>query len=166
VHETDEDIARLQILLDESDERAGQHLREVITSERRLGARATCDRLSGMRLLALATVSSDGRPFVGPVDGIFFRGSFHFSSSTDSLRVRHLRVRPFVSATHLPGEEFAVTVHGRAEILDVVAPEHAQLRRTILDIYTPIYGEEWSEFLESNVLVRINATRMFTFHLE
>ena len=72
VHETDEDIAQLQMLLDESDEREGSHLREVLTAERRLSARTTCDRLVGMRLLALATVSGDGRPLVGPVDGIFF----------------------------------------------------------------------------------------------
>ena len=110
MHETDEDIAQLQMLLDESDEREGSHLREVLTAERRLSARTTCDRLVGMRLLALATVSGDGRPLVGPVDGIFFRGSFHFSSSPDSLRVRHIRARPCVNATHLPGEEFAVTV--------------------------------------------------------
>jgi len=166
VHETDEDIAQLQRLLDESDERAGSHLREVIAAERRLSARATCDRLVGMRLLALATVSGDGRPFVGPVDGIFFRGAFHCSSSPDSLRVRHIRARPFVSATHLPSEEFAVTVHGVAEILDITAPEHAQLRETILNIYTPTYGEDWYQFLEANVVMRIHARRMFTFHLE
>jgi len=119
-----------------------------------------------MRLLALATVSRDGRPFVGPVDGIFFRGSFHFSSSHDSLRVRHLRERPFASATHLPSEALAVTVHGRVEFLEVVAPEHSLLRQTFLDIYEPTYGDEWGEFLEANVLMRIDARRMFTFHLD
>jgi nitroimidazol reductase NimA-like FMN-containing flavoprotein (pyridoxamine 5'-phosphate oxidase superfamily) len=166
VHETEDDISLLQSLLDESDRRAGPHLLEIITPERRLDARATCERLIGMRLLSLATVSRDARPFVGPVDGVFFRGSFHFSSSSDSLRVRHIRERPFVSATHLPGEEFAVTVHGRAVILDVTAPEHAALRQTYLDIYSPVYGEDWDEFLEANVLMRLEASRMFTFHLD
>ncbi|MFZ1063048.1 MAG: pyridoxamine 5'-phosphate oxidase family protein, partial [Acidimicrobiales bacterium] len=135
MHETDDDIARLQSLLDESDRHAGPHLREIITAERRVDARATCERLTGMRLLALATVSEDGRPFVGPVDGVFFRGSFHFSSSPDSLRVRHIGHRPFVSATHLPNEKFAVSVHGQAVILDATAPEHASLRQTLSDIY-------------------------------
>jgi hypothetical protein len=103
---------------------------------------------------------------VGPVDGIFFRGSFHFSSSPDSLRVRHIRARPCVNATHLPGEEFAVTVHGVAEILDVTAPQHAQLRETILNICTPTYGKDWYQFLQANVVMPIQARRMFTFHLE
>jgi hypothetical protein len=83
---------------------AGHHLLEVITPDCRLIAPEVCDRLQGVRLLALATATADGRPLVGPVDGVFFRGSFHFSSSPDSLRISHLRRRPQVSATHLPDE--------------------------------------------------------------
>src|SRR3984957_8806289 len=100
-------------------------MRDIITPERRVSAEDLVERLHGMRLLALATVTSDGRPIVGPVDGIFHRGSFHFGSSPDSLRFRHIAARPAVSATHLPGEEFAVTVHGRAVALDIHAPEGA-----------------------------------------
>jgi hypothetical protein len=68
----------------------------------------------GMVLLSLATATADGRPIVGPVDSIFFRGAFVFGSAPDSIRFRHIRARPAVSATHLPGEELSVTVHGRA----------------------------------------------------
>src|SRR5919202_967924 len=119
MYETAEDLAVLQRLLDDSYAVAGPHLRRIITAERRLPAEEVVARLSGMRLLALATVTSDGRPIVGPVDGIFYRGAFHFGSSPDSVRFRHIRARPHVSATHLPGEELAVTVHGRAEQVDV-----------------------------------------------
>ena len=80
-----------------------------------------------MRLLALATVTADGRPIVGPVDGIFYRGAFHFGSAPDSVRFRHIRARPQVSATHLPGEELAVTVHGRAVPVDIGSPEQRRL---------------------------------------
>jgi hypothetical protein len=90
-----------------------------------------------MRLLALATLSRDGRPFVGPVDGVFFRGSFHFSSSNDSLRVRHIRERPFVSATHLLGEDFAVTVHASALVLDATDQQPSLPRETPREIYVP-----------------------------
>src|SRR3954452_19476693 len=114
MHETDGDIAALQELLDRSIAAAGAHLLEVVTPERRLTAAQVCQNLTGMSLLALATVTADGRPIVGPVDGIFYRGSFHFGSSPDSVRFRHIRARPHVSATHLPGEELAVTVHGQA----------------------------------------------------
>ena len=42
------------------------------------------------------SVTADGRPLTGPVDVIFYRGAFHFSSSPDSVRFGHLRHRPAV----------------------------------------------------------------------
>jgi hypothetical protein len=165
VHETAADLAALQDLLDRSYASAGSHLRSIITPERRVDAEEVASRLAGMRLLALATVTADGRPLVGPVDGIFFRGSFHFGSSPDSVRFRHIRSRPHVSATHLPGEEFAVTVHGLAVPVDVKSDADADLRRTLLEVYVPRYGSQWEEFLDSGPLyASIEAERMFTFH--
>ena len=130
-------------------------------------AQQVADRLTGMRLLALATVTADGRPIVGPVDGILYRGAFHFGSAPDSARFRHIRARPQVSATHLPGEELAVIVHGRAVPIDIRAPEHAGFRQTLLDIYVPRYGAEWEHtFLDSGpVYARIDAERIFTFSM-
>jgi uncharacterized pyridoxamine 5'-phosphate oxidase family protein len=164
VHETPEDLTALQKLLDRSYERGGAHLRRIITPERRLTAEQVCERLSGMCLLALATVTSDGRPIVGPVDGIFFRGAFHFGSAPDSLRFRHIRTRPHVSATHLPGEELAVTVHGRAVPVDIRTDP---FRQALLEVYVPRYGPEWEQdFLDSGpVYARIDADRMLTFHM-
>ncbi|MEA2428851.1 MAG: hypothetical protein QOF37_2479, partial [Thermoleophilaceae bacterium] len=157
----------LQELIDRSYAGAGPHLLRIHTPERRLSAEQVAERLTGMRLLALATVAADGRPVVGPVDGIFHRGSFHFGSSPDSARFRHIRARPQVSATHLPGEELAVTVHGKAVPVDVQAEEGAELRQALLDIYVPRYGSEWESFLDSGpVYARIDAERMFTFHME
>jgi uncharacterized pyridoxamine 5'-phosphate oxidase family protein len=166
MHETDEDLAALQRLLDDSYAASGPHLRRIITVERRLAAEEVASRLEGMTLLALATVTADGRPIVGPVDGIFYRGAFHFGSAPDSVRFRHIRRRPHVSATHLPGEELAVTVHGRAVPIDVNGAEHAGFRTALLDIYVPRYGPEWEQFLDSGVAyARIEADRMFTFHM-
>jgi nitroimidazol reductase NimA-like FMN-containing flavoprotein (pyridoxamine 5'-phosphate oxidase superfamily) len=167
MHETADDLAALQSTLDRSYEQAGEHMRRIHTPDRRLTAEQVAERLQGMVLLALATVTADGRPIVGPVDGVFFRGAFHFGSAPDSLRFRHIRARPQVSAVHLPGEELAVTVHGRAHEVPVRGEEGAAFRRTLLDIYVPRYGEEWAEMLESGaVYARIDADRMFTFHME
>ena len=167
MHETPEDIRELQDLLDRSFESAGWHLLDIITPERRVSAAELCSRLTGMRLLVLATATADGRPIAGPVDGIFYRGSFHFGSAEDSVRFRHIRARPHVSATHLPGEEFAVTVHGRAVPIDIQAPEEAGFRQAVIDIYVPRYGGDWvSGFLDQGpVYARIEATRMFTFQM-
>lgn len=165
MHETPADLVALQSLLDRSYATAGRHLRSIITPERRLTADEVADRLTGMRLLVLATVTADGRPIVGPVDGIFFRGSFHFGSAPDSVRFRHIRNRPQVSVTHLPGEELAVTVHGRAVPLDIQSSTEAEFRQTLLEIYVPRYGPQWEEFLDSGpVYARIDADRMFTLH--
>jgi uncharacterized pyridoxamine 5'-phosphate oxidase family protein len=164
VHETSADLASLQQLLDRSAAGAGTHLRSIITEEHRMTAAEVCSTLAGMKLLALATVTADGRPLVGPVDGIFYRGAFYFGSSPDSVRFRHIRLRPPVSATHLPGEELAVTVHGRAVPVDVRSDHNAGFRRALLDLYVPRYGAEWEVFLDSgSVYARIDADRMFAF---
>lgn len=170
MHETAADLAALQQLLDRSYATAGPHLLSIHTPERRLRALQVSERLTGMRLLALATVTAEGRPLVGPVDGIFFRGAFHFGTSARSVRWRHIRARPYVSATHLLGEELAVTVHGRAVPLDARSAENADLLQTVIDVYTPRYGAGWvADFLESKadppVYARIDADRMFTFSM-
>ena len=163
MHETPDDLARLQALLDASYAAAGEHLLSIHTPERRLAAAQVAERLTGMRLLVLATSTADGRPVVGPVDSIFFRGAFVFGSSPDSLRFRHIRARPAVSATHLPGEELAVTVHGRAVAVDVAA---GPVREALLEVYVPRYGESWASFLDSGpVYARIEARRMYAFHM-
>lgn len=164
MRESREDLDALQSLLDRSYAVAGPHLLSIHTPDRRLSARQVSERLTGMCLLALATVTSDHRPIVGPVDGIFFRGAFHFGSSTDSLRFGHLGQRPQVSATHLPGEELAVTVHGRA--VPASTEPGSEFRTVLLDVYTPRYGFEWEEFLDSGpVYARIEAERMYAFAL-
>ena len=166
MHESPADIEALQVLLDRSYAAAGEHLLRIHTPERRLSAEQVAERLTGMCLLALATVTADGRPIVGPVDGIFYRGAFHFGSSPDSIRFRHIRSRPHVSATHLPGEDLAVTVHGRAVPVDVGSEADAGFRQALLEIYVPRYGPEWERFLDSGpVYARIEAERMFTFSM-
>src|ERR1700722_16462945 len=146
--ETPEELAALQDLLDASMATAGPHLRDIITDERRMSAHELTDRLQGMRLLVLATVTADGRPLAGPVDGYFLHGTFWFGSGRDSLRMRHLRERPGVSATHLPGQEFSVTIHGQAELFDLLAPAHGELRQAMLDHYLPSQGPDFEAWLQ------------------
>jgi hypothetical protein len=168
VLENPAEIDRLQQLLDRSAAGAGPHLRGIISDERRLSAAQLIERLPGMRLLVLATVTADGRPLAGPVDGYFLHGSFWFSSGRNSVRMRHLAARPAVSATHLPGEELAVTVHGRAELFDLRDPAGAELRQAMLDWYVPRQGPEFETWLDQldAVGARIAAEKMFTFSAE
>ncbi len=161
MRETESDLLRIQKVLDESHEEAGSHLRSVITAERRLTAVDLTARLTGMKLLALATVTSGGAPVVGPVDGIFYRGEFWFGTSPDALRIRHIRRNPAVSATHLSGEELAVTVHGTAHIEGVPA----ELPDGFGEVCREIYGDGWLEWGSGALYCRIEPARMFTFYL-
>ena len=165
MHERPEDLEAMQAVIDASYAHATAHLLGIHEPERRLDAAAVAEQLTGMRLLTLATSTRDGRPITGPVDGIFYRGLFHFGSSPDSVRFRHIRERPDVSATHLPGEHLAVTVHGTAEVVDVAAPEHAEFRQTLVDIYFPRYGDAWLPILEGGAFAGIRPRRMFTFSM-
>lgn len=167
MRETLDEIERLEQLLEISAAGAGPHLREVITQERRLTAAQVCECLQGMRLLVLGTVTADGRPLVGPVDGYFIHGDFWFSSGKDSVRMKHIAARPFVSATHLPSEQLAITVHGRAEIFELTDPGQPELRQAMLDHYLPIAGEGFRDWVDSgdSYGARIRADKMFTFYM-
>ena len=98
MHETSEDIARLQALLDASHAAAGAHLRSIFATERRVAAADLPAQLTGVQVTHLATVTARGQPRVAPVDGLFFRGALHVGTAPGAMRARHLRVRPQVSA--------------------------------------------------------------------
>ena len=175
MYETSEDIGELQGLLDRSFADAGPHLLSIFDPSRRLNAKQLSRLLTGMRLLDLATVTAKGEPRVGPVDGHFHRGHFYFGSSPDSVRFRHIRARPAVSAAHTVGEQLAVIVHGTATILEVMAPEHAGLRAQLQETYgkNPAFtdylqkhGMDWDDWFKDALYARIDAQKMFTFASE
>ncbi len=165
MHETPDELSRLQRILDASAAGAGPHLRAIITDDRRVDAASLCEELSGMRLLVVATVTADGRPQARPVDGYFLHGSFSFSSGRNSVRMRHLAARPALSATYLAGEAFAVTVHGRAELFEVLDPAHGDLRQAMLDYYLPRQGPAFETWLrhENPLGARIAPEKVFTY---
>ena len=147
---------------------AGPHLRDIITDERRLTRRELADRLQGMRLLVLATVTADGRPLAGPVDGYFLHGTFWFSSARDSVRMRHLAVRPACQRDP-PARRGARRDRARegraASRLD--DPAYGEFRQAMLDEYLPKQGPSFEEWLDNADAVgaRIAPEKMFTFHL-
>lgn len=165
MHETPDDLARLQAVLDDSYAHAGAHLQRVHTPDRRLDAAQVVERLGGMCLLTLATTTADGRPLAGPVDGFFYRGRFWFGSSPDSVRFTHLRSRPSVSACFLPGEHLSVTVHGEAHEVPADDPEVPGYRDYVLGHYGPDWWDNW-EWGVTASYARITPRRMFTFHMD
>jgi hypothetical protein len=168
VLETPPELDRLQRLLDSSAARAGEHLRSIITDERRLDAPGVCAGLTGMRLLTVATVTADGRPLAGPVDGYFLHGAFWFSTNAHSVRARHLSARPVISVTHVPDDHFAVSAHGTATLLPFPGPDTNDLRQAMLDHYLPLQGpsfRDWLDGMSDGVTVRVDAAKLFVFHM-
>ncbi len=167
VWETPEELLKLQSLLDASYDSGGPHLKDIITPERRLSAEELCERLQGMCLLAVATVTANGRPLVGPVDSYFIHGSFFFSSGRQSVKMRHLAARPHVSAIYLPNEQLSISVHGEVELFDVLDPTHAELSEAMLAHYAPTQGPAFEKWMieEDPLGARIDASKIFTFHM-
>lgn len=156
MRETDADLDWLQDLLDRSHAAGGPHLRSIHTDAARLDAAAVVARLQGMQVLVVATVTADGRPLTGPVDSFLYRGRFHFGTSPQAVRTRHLDRRPQVSATHVRGEALVVTVHGTARPLDLAGADAG-----FADLTRHHYGTGWDEWDPPPPAWRIEPRRMF-----
>jgi len=157
VYEGMDDLEGLQALLDRSHASAGSHHAEVHAPRVRLTAVELCERLPGMQVFVVATVSSDGRPFTGPVDTFLFRGRLWFGTSPRALRARHLSRNAAVSATLVHGETLVVTVHGHAAPVDLQTGHGLALAGHL----TSHYGDAWArEFLPASYFV-IEPQRLF-----
>jgi general stress protein 26 len=165
VLETPEDIETLQELLDASFAGAGPHLTNIIDPARRMSAQELVEHMQDMCLLTLATVTADGRPLTAPVDGYLLRGEFHFSTGSDAAKLAHLRARPQCSATWLPGEQMCVTVHGRAELYEILDSSRPEQKQAMLDYYLPRQGPSFEAWLNNSSPIggRIRADKLFTF---
>ncbi|HEY1323999.1 MAG TPA: pyridoxamine 5'-phosphate oxidase family protein, partial [Streptosporangiaceae bacterium] len=115
MYETQEDLTRLQALLDRSRAGASEHLRGIISDKWAVPAGPLVQRLAGMRVLSVSTVSAGGRPRISGVDGHFLRARWVFTTSGTSVKAADLRARPQVSASYLEGDSFGVFTHGDAE---------------------------------------------------
>jgi uncharacterized pyridoxamine 5'-phosphate oxidase family protein len=129
-----------------------------VLPERCLTAGQVCRYLQSTRHLALATVTREGAPRVMPVDGFMVHGRFIFSSSIDSARFVNLRRDPRCSATHFVGDEFMVTVHGHAELVNEGA-EFAALD----ELFLQTYGLRATEIGPPVTFARIEPERMYAW---
>ncbi len=164
MQETDTDLEELQRLLNATYEHAGSHLLSIIGPDRRLSALALAARLDGYCLLSLATVSASSRPLVSPVDAIFYRGRFYFSTGEEAVRRRHIERDPRVSGSFVPRPEFAVTVHGKAAVVDHHLPEMTGFKESLLATFVPLFGPGFADFVEETpTYYRIDPEKMYCY---
>jgi hypothetical protein len=93
------------------------------------------------------------------VDGWFVHARVIFGSSGDSIRMKHLKRNPSVSATHFVGDDLAVIVHGRAELIDSDHREAEFLGMVVGEFY----GSNPYSWGENVVLARIEPDTMLTY---
>jgi Pyridoxamine 5'-phosphate oxidase len=113
--ETPDELAALQRLLDASLRSSTDHLRSIIRDDRVLSARDLVAVLTGMKVLAVATVTARGEPRISAVDGHFLHATWTFSTAATAAKAQHMHVQPAVSVAHIDNEELAVFSHGRVE---------------------------------------------------
>ena len=142
MHETKTELDQLQALLDRSYRTAGKHLLSIHREDRRLTAQKVCERLRGVCVLNLATVDSQGAPLVAPVDGLFLGAKFWFSSAPNSIRFKHIRQNPRVSAAYTLGEEISIVVHGQAREIDTSTGDYERFHDYCRETYGPTY-DDW-----------------------
>lgn len=159
MHETADEIAALQELLDASIASDNEHLLAIMTPERRLTAEQMLPLLHGMQVLVVATATADGRPLTSCVDGHFLHGRWVFTTDASATKARHLAARPAVSATHVRGEELGIFTHGTAERLTPGHPAYAEVE----DHLTTHYGSSPSTWAPDIAYLRIEPRWMLAY---
>jgi hypothetical protein len=135
VFETAAELASLQRLIDQSFDAASDHLKSIMTPERRLSAERLSVELPSPAVLNVATVTAGGEPRISALDGHFLHGHWYFSTAADSPKVRQLAARPGVSAAYTPRDGMGVFAHGRAVRLAAAGAEVAALSRHLVATY-------------------------------
>lgn len=159
MHETPEDMERLQALLDRSIERAGVFLRRSFEMpEHSLSAGQLAHYLRGIQNVALATVTAKGEPRVAPIGSLFYRSRFHIPTVATAARTRMVSARPSMSLTHFVGDDLAIIAHGSATIISGEHPDFAvveAMQREASDQSVRDWGD--------GVYLRVEAETLVTF---
>ncbi len=142
MHESQKELESLQAIIDNSYRSAGNHLLSIHKPEWRIDAVQVAGILKGVCILNLATVNRHGEPIVAPVDGLFLGGIFWFGSSSNSLRFKHIRNNPNISAAFTKGEEISILVHGIAHEIDTSSGTYERFH----DYCREIYGSEYDNW--------------------
>ena len=145
MRETQEDIERLQTLLDNSIKRAGAFLRRSFQMpEHSLTPQQLIDCWLDVQTVALATITTRGEPRIAPISSLLYRGDIYIPTVATAARTRHVMKRPAVSLTLFRENELAIIVHGYAAI---ISPDHADFEtlENLLYAYAHTKAGEWGE---------------------
>ena len=148
--ETHTEIQTLDALLADSRIRATSHLRTIVTPEKTLDATQTIAALTGMRTVALATVTARCEPRISAADGHFLHGRWIFGTDRGAAKATHLSARPAASVSYTEGETLGVWTHGHVTTLNPTSGRDDPAWPEVLAHLTHHYGGspyEWGEII-------------------
>jgi len=161
MYETDEEIARLQRLLNDSMSKAGSHVRSIFSPDHWLSARQVCGFMQGVKQVSVATVNSKEEPRVAPVDSVLFHGKFFISTDMRSFRARHLQKNPHMSLTYFESADPVIIASGKADFVNKDDPDFASLDSE----WVKTYGQSILKLSDMVVFIRLNALTMLAYSL-
>jgi hypothetical protein len=155
--ETKSELSALQRLLDASFERSGEQLRSVFDASNRLTA-SQLSGFQGVRLVAVATVNSNGEPRAAPRSAAFLHGKFCLAANVESVMVRRLANKPLLGITYFENR-LLIVGHGTATPFRRGSSGFEALR------------PEWEEAFRGgahaldgvDILIRVDAANMLAF---
>jgi hypothetical protein len=157
MHETPEELAALQRLLDASFGRASEHLKSIMTPERRLTAERLVALLPCPAVLNIATVTARGEPRISAVDGHFLHGHWYWGTDAASPKARQVISRPAISASYTPRDGEGVFCHGRCVVLG------GDERAMVVDHFAEVYGQSPEEWAPGAIYARIDPSWLVGF---
>lgn len=159
MYESEEDLQRIQDLLDSSIERAGTFLRRSFEMpEHSLSARQLVHFWQRVKTIALATVTRNGEPRVAPIGALLWHGHFYIPTVMTAARTGHILHNAAVSFTLYQGNEVAVIAHGRAIIIQAEHANFADIEAFQREA-TGASVQEWGE----GVFMQIQPETIFTY---
>ena len=159
MHETQEDLAILQTLLEDSAARAGKFLRESFQiPERSLSADQLAGLFQGLNTVALGTATRSGAPRVAPISALFYRGFFYIPSTAAAARTRMLQANPELSLTYFKDTSLAVILHGRGEVIEAKDSMFPLLEKLQVE-HGGSSPREWGE----GVFIRVVPRVLYTY---
>lgn len=159
MNETPQDKRHLQLLVDRSIDRAGSILKKSFQMpQNSLTAEQIINKLQGLQIVSLATTTVKGEPRVAPIGAIFYRGSYFIPTVATAARTKQIRHQSAVSLTQYEGVDFAIIIHGDANI---ISPEQAQFN-DLDELHKQLTGGSVTSWGEG-VYLQVIADRFFTF---
>lgn len=164
MYESEEDIARLENIIQKTAKNAGSYLRDSAINMEKYSASAKklTKFLGSNQTIVLATTNSKGHPKVALITSLFYKGHFYLPTVNRALRTRHIKKNNNISLAYFSNfKGLDITGHGTAEILqssnELFEELNALLKKHVGDDVTT-YGKG-----NEGIFLKITLNKIYSF---